>query len=181
MRDLGKLIVAKGFKKLPEVQKIAQSGHTGGNRDSRTLQTSSWCYKTYFGGNLDLPQIEKLNKVCSDVWTCTKMWKQWTLLLKQNYTLEMRSAFKMVYSCCFSLEKVLNINYWEVWTSWCSSQKKSIGWDLEPIWRRMWGTAHTIYNLRSMQDLLLLLVALQMSGTMTYCSLRPTVHMEHFT
>ena len=29
MRDLGKLIVAKGFKKLPKVQKIARSGHTG--------------------------------------------------------------------------------------------------------------------------------------------------------
>ena len=28
--DLGKLIVAKGFKKLPKVQNIAQSGHTGG-------------------------------------------------------------------------------------------------------------------------------------------------------
>ena len=28
MGDLGKLIVAKGFKKLPKVQKIAQSGHT---------------------------------------------------------------------------------------------------------------------------------------------------------
>ena len=28
--DLGKLIVAKGFKKLPKVQKIARSGHTGG-------------------------------------------------------------------------------------------------------------------------------------------------------
>ena len=27
--DLGKLIVGKGFKKLPKVQKIAQSGHTG--------------------------------------------------------------------------------------------------------------------------------------------------------
>ena len=26
--DLGKLIVAKGFKKLPKVQKIVQSGHT---------------------------------------------------------------------------------------------------------------------------------------------------------
>ena len=26
--DLGKLIVAKGFKKLPKVQKIANSGHT---------------------------------------------------------------------------------------------------------------------------------------------------------
>jgi len=28
VRDLGKLIVAKGIKKLPKVQKIAQSGHT---------------------------------------------------------------------------------------------------------------------------------------------------------
>ena len=26
--DWGKLIVAKGFKKLPKVQKIAQSGHS---------------------------------------------------------------------------------------------------------------------------------------------------------
>ena len=31
MRDFGKFIVAKGFKKLPKVQKIAQSGHTGFN------------------------------------------------------------------------------------------------------------------------------------------------------
>ena len=31
MGDLGKLIVAKGFKKLPKVQKIARSGHTGGD------------------------------------------------------------------------------------------------------------------------------------------------------
>ena len=29
--DLGKLIVAKGFKKLPKVQKIAKSGHTARN------------------------------------------------------------------------------------------------------------------------------------------------------
>ena len=29
VRDLGKLIVAKGLKKLPKVQKIARSGHTG--------------------------------------------------------------------------------------------------------------------------------------------------------
>ena len=29
--DLGELIVAEGFKKLPKVQKIARSGHTGGD------------------------------------------------------------------------------------------------------------------------------------------------------
>ena len=35
VRDLGKLIVAKGLKKLPKVQKIAQSGHTGLATDKR--------------------------------------------------------------------------------------------------------------------------------------------------
>ena len=39
--DSGNLIVAKGFKKLPNVQKIAQSGHTG-----------------YMFACLDRPQIE---------------------------------------------------------------------------------------------------------------------------
>ena len=34
--DLGKLIVAKGFKKLPKVQKIANSGHTGCEVQSHT-------------------------------------------------------------------------------------------------------------------------------------------------
>ena len=33
MGDLDKLIVAKGFKKLPKVQKIAQSGHTAQERE----------------------------------------------------------------------------------------------------------------------------------------------------
>ena len=33
MRDLGKLIVGKGFKKFPKVQKIAQSGHTDYKQD----------------------------------------------------------------------------------------------------------------------------------------------------
>ena len=32
--DLGKLIVVKGFKKLPKVQKFAQSGHTDANGPS---------------------------------------------------------------------------------------------------------------------------------------------------
>ena len=30
--DLGKLIVPKGFKKLPKVQKMAKSGHTAAGR-----------------------------------------------------------------------------------------------------------------------------------------------------
>ena len=31
LADLGKLIVAKGFKKLPQSPKIARSGHTAKN------------------------------------------------------------------------------------------------------------------------------------------------------
>ena len=47
--DLGKLIVAKGFKKLPKVQYIAQSGHT-----VRHLPTI-----TLFLHNLDLWSVFK--------------------------------------------------------------------------------------------------------------------------
>ena len=35
--DWGKLIVAKGFKKLPKVQNIAQSGHTDHNSQIKGL------------------------------------------------------------------------------------------------------------------------------------------------
>ena len=51
----GKLIVAKGFKELPKVQNIAQSGHTGTNmfvyrvlevarswEDSLTINLETW-------------------------------------------------------------------------------------------------------------------------------------------
>ena len=35
--DLGKLIVAKGFKKLPKIQKIAWSGHTANDTFTRCI------------------------------------------------------------------------------------------------------------------------------------------------
>ena len=35
--DFGKFIVAKGFKKLPKVQKVAQSGHTGDGNQLKKL------------------------------------------------------------------------------------------------------------------------------------------------
>ena len=41
--DLGKLIVAKGFKKLPKVQKITQSGHTEYN-------LGQWWYFSWYSG-----------------------------------------------------------------------------------------------------------------------------------
>ena len=37
VRDLDKLIVAKGLKNLPKVQKIAQSGHTAGDLHAAVL------------------------------------------------------------------------------------------------------------------------------------------------
>ena len=43
--DLGKLNVAKGFKKLPKIQKIAKSGHTGAKKH---FSTENQYYKTYF-------------------------------------------------------------------------------------------------------------------------------------
>ena len=45
LEDLGKLIVAKGFKKLPKVQKIARSGHTG---------RGQWKFLHFFGNKLSL-------------------------------------------------------------------------------------------------------------------------------
>ena len=39
VRDLCKLIVAKGLKKLPKVQKIAQSGHTAHDGNKQNLKT----------------------------------------------------------------------------------------------------------------------------------------------
>ena len=37
VKDLVKLIVAKGFKKLPKVQKIANSGHTAGQSHKHSI------------------------------------------------------------------------------------------------------------------------------------------------
>ena len=46
MGDLGKLIGAKGFKKLPKVQYIAISGHTGTQNAAAELKSyikaASW-------------------------------------------------------------------------------------------------------------------------------------------
>ena len=47
--DLGKLIVAKGFKKLPKFQKIARSGHTV--HESKLMAVPKW--KLYNELNLE--------------------------------------------------------------------------------------------------------------------------------
>ena len=45
MRALGKLIAAKGFKKWPKVQKIAQSGHTVPNMEFQKILYLELCGK----------------------------------------------------------------------------------------------------------------------------------------
>ena len=40
-RDLGKFIVAKGLKKLPKVEKIAQSGYTAPNSQSSLFDANA--------------------------------------------------------------------------------------------------------------------------------------------
>ena len=47
VRDLGKLIVSKGFKKLPKVQKIARSGHTEQEQQQNIQQTVKWKMQFY--------------------------------------------------------------------------------------------------------------------------------------
>ena len=42
MGDLAKLIVAKGFKKLPKMRKIAKSGHTVGDQGQDFLPKKSF-------------------------------------------------------------------------------------------------------------------------------------------
>ena len=64
------------------------------------FRSSSWCYKTFFGRNLDFSKIKKLKKLCSECWTCTKMGKQYYYKVKL-YS-EIVFCFKMAYSCCFS-------------------------------------------------------------------------------
>ena len=43
MWDLGKLMVAKGFVKLPKVLKIAQSGHTGDQQKGIKIVCAKIC------------------------------------------------------------------------------------------------------------------------------------------
>ena len=61
------------------------------------------CYKTMlFGGILGYPKRWiNWKKVCFDIWTCSKMWKQSTII-------KLFIAFKMAYSGCFHLGEELD-------------------------------------------------------------------------
>ena len=62
--DLGKLIVAKGFEKLPKVQYIAQSGHTDNEKTFITLHLPSYLHKF----KLKLCQIVFITSCCFFLW-----------------------------------------------------------------------------------------------------------------
>ena len=76
--------------------------------------TCSWCYKTFFEGNLDFPKIKKWN-------TCTKC--ENSASFKQIDALKLLIAFKMAHYCFLSFggnldfpeflqKKFYYINYW---------------------------------------------------------------------
>ena len=76
--------------------------------------------KLFFGENLDFPKIKKLNKVCSMSEPAQKCENY--AIFKQNYTLQLFIALKMVYCCSLGLRgnldfpdfiqnKFYNINY----------------------------------------------------------------------
>ena len=48
VEDLGKLVVAKGFKKLPKVQKIANSGHTACKLYFEISASAFWRFQVNF-------------------------------------------------------------------------------------------------------------------------------------
>ena len=60
-QNLDKLIVSKGFKKLPKVQYIAQSGHTGAELPDDYIICSIFWPAVY--NNEDLPNSKKCTKV----------------------------------------------------------------------------------------------------------------------
>ena len=67
MGYLGKLIVAKGFKKLPKVQKIVQSGHTGWKSKFLTRARPLWrmfCIKIRDAAEFEFFQPMHSNKGC---------------------------------------------------------------------------------------------------------------------
>ena len=61
VEDLGKLIVAKGFKKLPKVQKIANSGHTEHERQASERASEMKCKLCSF--EIDFPKEISLKKL----------------------------------------------------------------------------------------------------------------------
>ena len=88
---------------------------------SFTFFFCSWCYKTFVGVNLEYPKLKKLNKVCSNVWTCTKLWKQCYFYIN----LYSRTVYGFYNGLCllfqfrgnlefidFLQKKFCNITYW---------------------------------------------------------------------
>ena len=126
MRDLAKLIVAKGLKKLPNVQKIAQSGHTGSNL-LLLNQYSRGSYGTSVKGANLIIKVLNVNKpyIPINITKCfsrhfpTRLRNTTAASFRLNHTLLQQLYFSQ--SCLFSVDlidfpeflqnKFYNINY----------------------------------------------------------------------
>ena len=105
--DLGKLIVAKGFKRLPKVQNIAQSGRTGGDC---TMWRRWWpCVSIYSSWRTSSNSLTKLNPFSSKI------------LRKFSGTMNLRSISMQEFRAeSFSYKKDSVIfRHWHLyWYSW---------------------------------------------------------------
>ena len=92
MGDLGKLIVAKGFKKLPKVQKIAQSGHTV--HDAPSCPAISLCVQVWVGGTVHLEKCSNfLSHILATFQTAIK-WMEVSLSTSAFYLLSFHSYLR---------------------------------------------------------------------------------------
>ena len=122
------------FMKTTEPQRLPLSRWDSATQGLSSLDfySCSWRYKTFFGGNLDFPKIKKLNKVCCDDWTCTKMLTQ--CYFKLNY---IRTLFVLKWPILavsakggnldfldFLQKKFYNIDYWTRFSFLCARSKR---------------------------------------------------------
>ena len=69
------------------------------------FSSSSRCYKTFSGGNLDFQKIKKLKKFVLMSEPALKFEKNCAIFM-QNFTLKLLRAFKVAYTCCFSIGEI---------------------------------------------------------------------------
>ena len=123
--DLGKFIVAKGLKKLPKVQKIANSGHTGQGFPEKKLSSSAarWLdYFSIFGHGTTMKIVQLLFFAIKWFKTFTKYGKLWTLKICQScgfspnlVTLQFQAND---YLSFFIIQNLRFANFESFWLDW---------------------------------------------------------------
>ena len=95
-------------------------------RHKPTHLTSGQCYKTFFGGNLDSPNLSNWNSF-SDIYTCTKMSKQCCFYSKVYFKTVF--AQKIARFSCFSLGGNLGV----LWKSFITLAKAKAQTNVHPL------------------------------------------------